>query len=136
MKVLFRRKRTKNTVTPATRPPPQPTAPTPPAVEVQEQNDPPPYSAPPSSSSDAIVPPEMAHPGVLDPSLRFTAAHMEQLWLEKDRLFARIVVQFIAERFDGNLKGWAGYKYTYINPVYPLSPLLSFSFFVGLFDWA
>jgi len=52
---------------------------------------------------------------LLDPSLNFTAAQMEQQWRAKDRMFARAVVQFIAERFDGNLKSWAGHKYTYIN---------------------
>jgi len=55
--------------------------------------------------------------GLLDPHLNFTAAQMEQQWKQKDIIFARAVVQFIAERFDGNLKGWAGYKYTYICEV-------------------
>ena len=57
--------------------------------------------------------------GLLDPNLNFTAAQMEQQWKRKDVVFARAVVQFIAERFDGNLKGWAGYKYTYICEVPP-----------------
>jgi hypothetical protein len=55
--------------------------------------------------------------GLLDPNLNFTAAQMEHQWKQKDIIFARAVVQFIAERFDGNLKGWAGYKYTYICEV-------------------
>jgi hypothetical protein len=42
---------------------------------------------------------------------------MEEQWLIKDRAFARAIVQFIAERFDGREKGWGGYKYTYICDV-------------------
>jgi len=61
--------------------------------------------------------------GLLDPNLNFTAAQMEQQWKQKDIIFARAVVQFIAERFDGNLKGWAGYKYTYICEVPPSHPM-------------
>lgn len=64
--------------------------------------------------------------GLLDPNLNFTAAQMEHQWKQKDIIFARAVVQFIAERFDGNLKGWAGYKYTYICEV----PFPTISIFV------
>jgi len=116
-RVLFRRKKVKRTATPATRPSPQ-TTPEAPSEEEGGQNDPPPYSPPPTSpTDDPIVLPQSVQRGLLDPSLPLTAAQMEQRWLEKDRLFARVVVQFIAERFDGNLRGWAGYKYTYINTV-------------------
>jgi len=116
-RVFFRRKKGKRTAPPATRLSPQATAE---ARNEEEggQNDPPPYSPPPTSpTDDAIVPSQSTQRGLLDPSLPLTAAEMEQRWLEKDRLFARAVVQFIAERFDGNLRGWAGYKYTYINTV-------------------
>jgi hypothetical protein len=120
-KVLFRRKRTKPTVTPATTRPPQPTDAPAPAAAVDDDedaaHDPPPYSPPPTATTG---PAEGGQSGVLDPSLRLTASQVEQRWQEKDRLFARVVVQFIAERFDGNLRGWAGYKYTYINAVRPL----------------
>jgi hypothetical protein len=115
-RMLFRRKRTKTAVTPAARESPA----TNPAPEVEEevQNDPPPYSPPPTApNSEATGGPA----GVLDPSLTLTASAMEQRWVERDRLFARVVVQFIAERFDGNLRGWAGYKYTYISNVRPLA---------------
>ena len=119
LKVLFRRKRTKTAAAPTSREHPA-ANPAPAAAEEEVQNDPPPYSPPPTAAnSDAMGCPA----GVLDPSLTLTASAMEQRWVEKDRLFARVVVQFIAERFDGNLRGWAGYKYTYINNVRPLSPL-------------
>ena len=84
--------------------------------------DPPPYSS--ATQPDQNVAPhamiyqEPTLPqGLLDPNLNFTAAQMEQQWRAKDRIFARAIVHFIAERFDGNLKGWAGYKYTYICEV-------------------
>lgn len=120
-KRLLRRKSKQNVPaqTPATNQPP--------AQEDDSQLDPPPYSASSASQTDhngggapqAIVstPQETAAAGLLDPNLNFTAAQMEQQWRAKDKAFARAVVQFVAERFDGNLRGWAGYKYTYINDV-------------------
>jgi hypothetical protein len=129
--MLFRRKRTKTAVTAESRE--QPAANPAPEVEEEVQNDPPPYSPPPTApNSEGTGSPA----GVLDPSLMLTASAMEQRWVERDRLFARVVVQFIAERFDGNLRGWAGYKYTYISNVSPLAPpfLTHFqSFFIAPF---
>jgi len=84
-----------------------------PPPEDNQQRDPPPYS--PSSSGRPQN--GVAQQELLDPTLNFTAAQMEQQWLIKDRAFARAVVQFIAERFDGREKGWGGYKYTYICDV-------------------
>jgi hypothetical protein len=124
-KKIFRPKRTKAAVTPAARE--STAAVAAPEVEEDVQNDPPPYSPPPTApNSEGTGSPV----GVLDPSLMLTASAMEQRWVERDRLFARVVVQFIAERFDGNLRGWAGYKYTYISNVRPLALpyfLLSYS---------
>ncbi len=98
-----------------------------PSPEEDSQHDPPPYSASSATQTDhngggapqAIVstPQESAMAGLLDPNLNFTATQMEQQWQVKDKVFARSIVQFVAERFDGNLRGWAGYKYTYINDV-------------------
>lgn len=97
-----------------------------PIPEDTAEHDPPPYSASSNARGEQGAPSQDASqesvsisPTVelLDPNLNFTAALMDQQWREKDRLFARAVVQFIAERFDGNLKGWAGYKYTYICEV-------------------
>src|SRR2546423_10276612 len=118
---------------------PVPVSPTPtqPLAEEPTQHSPPPYSAstsdrpttdtPSAGSTQENGPSESVPPrtvvtydithGLLDPHLNFTAAQMEQQWKQKDIIFARAVVQFIAERFDGNLKGWAGYKYTYICEV-------------------
>jgi hypothetical protein len=122
-KAMLRRKRTKSPVTPVEAS--QPTANPAPAAEEEVQNDPPPYSPPPTATnSDGTGGPS----GVLDPGLTLTASAMEQRWVEKDRLFARVVVQFIAERFDGNLRGWAGYKYTYISNVRLLVPHLFLAF--------
>jgi hypothetical protein len=99
----------------------------PPAQEDESHHDPPPYSASSATQTDqngggapqaiASTPQETAMSGLLDPNLNFTAAQMEQQWRAKDKAFARAVVQFVAERFDGNLRGWAGFKYTYINDV-------------------
>lgn len=124
-KMFFRPKRTKAAVTPASREPTAAAAA--PEVEEEVQNDPPPYSPPPTAPNGEATGSPV---GVLDPSLMLTASAMEQRWVERDRLFARVVVQFIAERFDGNLRGWAGYKYTYISNVRPLAPysLLPFCF--------
>jgi hypothetical protein len=105
-----------------------------PEADANAELDPPPYSASSPSQPDQSVTPDTstqvavpvavpqetvqhAQPTLLDPNLNFTAAHMEQQWRAKDKAFARAVVQFIAERFDGNLKSWAGHKYTYINEV-------------------
>jgi hypothetical protein len=90
--------------------------------DTTERDHPPPYSAPPRTDSNPPGPDEQyVLPGTgasyLDPTLNFTAAQMERHWIEKDVIFARAVVQFIAERFDGSLKSWAGYKYTYICEV-------------------
>ena len=133
---LFRRRRTKaeaqtqqtpqtttETVEPATEPAAQE-----PAPEESMESDPPPYSAPPSARHDHTTSQDSSQESMggaptttdlrlLDPNLQLSAALMEQQWLERDRIFARAVVQFIAERFDGNLKGWAGYKYTHISEV-------------------
>jgi hypothetical protein len=106
----------------------------PPAQEDDSQHDPPPYSASSATQTDpngggapqAIVatPQETAMAGLLDPNLNFTAAQMEQQWRARDKVFARAIVQFVAERFDGNLRGWAGYRYTYINDVLSLIALI------------
>jgi hypothetical protein len=95
-----------------------------PAPEENTQLDPPPYSASSTNQPDQNGTPQAATPqeiavsqSLLDPALNFTAAQMEQQWRAKDKIFARAVVQFVAERFDGNLRGWAGYKYTYICEV-------------------
>ena len=98
-----------------------------PLPEDDSQLDPPPYSGSSTTQGDQNVAPqatattqETSPQGLLDPTLNFTAAQMEQQWQVKDIIFARAVVQFIAERFDGNLRSWAGYKYTYINDVQSL----------------
>jgi hypothetical protein len=118
----------------------EPSTPTQPVAEELTQHEPPPYyssssSTPPTTTQPDTSPESNAQQngrvvvsyditqGLLDPNLNFTAAQMEQQWKRKDVIFARAVVQFIAERFDGNLKGWAGYKYTYICEVRP-SPML------------
>jgi hypothetical protein len=106
-----------------------------PEADANAEHDPPPYysassasqpdqSVTPDTSTQVVVPvavpQEIVQPvqqTLLDPTLNFTAAHMEQQWRAKDKAFARAVVQFIAERFDGNLKSWAGHRYTYINEV-------------------
>lgn len=129
MRLLRRRKTaptvptvpTQSTETPAT------TTTQAPEEDDDAQHDPPPYTGPapaqpdhsvtPETPTQAVVSQETAPQMLLDPSLNFTAAQMEQQWRAKDRIFARAVVQFIAERFDGNLKSWAGHKYTYINEV-------------------
>ena len=101
-----------------------PTAPTPippgtstdqtvPPPDDNQQSDPPPYSPSSSGRRQNRIPQQE----LLDPTLNFTAAQMEEQWLIKDRAFARAIVQFIAERFDGREKGWGGYKYTYICDV-------------------
>src|SRR5204863_8610692 len=88
-----------------------------PLPEDDIQLDPPPYSGSSTTQADqnvaartAATTQETSPQGLLDPSLNFTAAQMEQQWQVKDIIFARAVVQFIAERFDGNLRSWAGYK--------------------------
>lgn len=120
LKHLFRKKRrshlpTRSTSTCSTTHAPSPE---------DQAYDPPPYYATnpqPAENGDARpLPRETLSQGLLDPNLNFTAAHMEAQWRAKDKIFAKAVVQFIAERFDGNLKGWAGYKYTYINEVITL----------------
>jgi len=93
-----------------------------PSPEDQVQYDPPPYYASTGQgdqnpAAQTVVPQETISQGLLDPNLNFMAAQMEAQWRAKDKLFAKAIVQFIAERFDGNLKGWAGYKYTYICEV-------------------
>src|SRR5271170_7202583 len=55
-----------------------------------QQRDPPPYYASSSGQSQNGV----AQPDLLDPTLNFTAAQMEQQWLMKDKIFARAIVQF------------------------------------------
>ena len=100
-----------------------------PDAEESTDRDPPPYSASSGLRNGRSASQESGQETILisptteflDPSLGFTASLMEQQWREKDRIFARAVVQFIAERFDGNLKGWAGYKYTHISEVKPCS---------------
>jgi len=147
----LRRRRTISAEQPPTAPTPT-TTPTPssepstpasqPAVAIEEpsQNEPPPYTAsttaiqtttpatqqPDTDTARGVVSHEITQ-GLLDPNLNFTAAQMEYQWRQKDIIFARAVVQFIAERFDGNLKGWAGYKYTYICEVPPLPRISSLS---------
>ena len=128
LKRLFRRKLEPNV------PAQTSTANQPPAQEDDSQHDPPPYSASSATQTDpnggaapqAIVstPQETAMAGFLDPNLNFTAAQMEQQWRARDKVFARAIVQFVAERFDGNLRGWAGYRYTYINDVLSLIALI------------
>jgi hypothetical protein len=113
-KRLFRRN-TQPTNSTSTATPP--TAPTP---EDDAQVDPPPYSAPQPDRNEPLqgtIPQEHVSQGFLDPNLNFTATQMEQQWRAKDKIFARAMVQFIAERFDGNLRGWGGYRYTYICEV-------------------
>jgi hypothetical protein len=94
-----------------------------PVPEDDSQHDPPPYTASsptqPDQNSpiDTVLPRDNLPQGLLDPNLNFTAAQMEQQWRAKDKIFARVIIQFVAERFDGNLKGWAGYRYNYINEV-------------------
>lgn len=106
-----------------------------PAPEDDAQHDPPPYTASSTTQPDGNIPLEVAlsqdtqPQGLLDPNLNFTAAQMEQQWRAKDKLFARAIVQFVAERFDGNLKGWAGYRYTYVNEVCSLKHLYSTSIY-------
>jgi len=81
----------------------------------ETQRDPPPYyTASNGQAQNGVAPLEL-----LDPTLNFTAAQMEQQWMMKDKIFARAIVQFIAERFDGRERGWGGYKYTYICDVDP-----------------
>lgn len=99
-----------------------------PVPEDDSQHEPPPYSASSTTQPDQNTAPqatttqEQPLVGLLDPSLNFTAAQMEQQWRVKDKIFARAIVHFIAERFDGNLRSWAGYKYTYINNVSSRKP--------------
>jgi hypothetical protein len=118
-RLLFKRRKTQPTTetTTATAPiTPSPAAPPPthaPPPEDTADRQPPPYS--PSSASQPE--PNVRVSGLLDPNLNFTAAQMQQQWRAKDKRFASAVVQFVAERFDGKLKGWAGYKYTYICEV-------------------
>ena len=101
---------------------------------VRDENahlDPPPYSASANNQPDENGAPQMVVPQdtgsreLLDPNLNFSATQMEQQWRAKDKIFARAIVQFIAERFDGNLKSWAGYKYTYIREVRQVCVFLS-----------
>src|SRR5271170_5955379 len=116
IKRLLRRKTTtSSTSTPTPTPAPTSTAsdPSVPPTEDNQQRDPPPYSPSSGSQPQNGIPQQE----LLDPTLNFTAAHMEEQWAIKDRAFARAVVQFIAERFDGREKGWGGYKYTYICDV-------------------
>ena len=101
---------------------PQHAAQAPSPVDRTESNDPPPYypaPSPPVRRGTSEEEPVATSPvfEYLDPTLNLTAVLMEQQWREKDHIFARAVVQFIADRFDGRLKGWAGYTYTYICEV-------------------
>jgi hypothetical protein len=117
---LLRRRKTESSIS---RQPDSSTTIYAPVHEYAEQV-PPPYtstSTPHGHSTviaPTITPRETPSQDLLDPTLNFTAAQMEQQWRAKDKIFARAVVQFIAERFDGNLKGWGGYKYTYISEVH------------------
>jgi hypothetical protein len=106
------------TITPVATPATAPATQAPPHEESAERQ-PPPYSPSSASQPEANV----RVSGLLDPTLNFTAAQMEQQWRAKDRRFASAVVQFVAERCNGKLRGWAGYKYTYICEVQPLSIL-------------
>jgi hypothetical protein len=127
LKRLFRPKPEANVLT---RNPTSPSTAQAPVPEEDSPHEPPPYSATSTTQTDQNIAPqavqsqELPVAGLLDPTLNFTAAQMEQQWRIKDKIFARAIVHFIAERFDGNLRSWAGYKYTYINDV-PI-PLNSF----------
>ena len=116
LKRLLRRKKTlssgANTTLTSTTPPATSISQAP-SAEATYQRDPPPYSA----SGNAQGQNGSTEPQLLDPTLNFTAAQIEQQWRTKDIVFARAIVQFIAERFDGRERGWGGYKYTYICDV-------------------
>ena len=112
LKRLLRRK-TRLPPESTTSPPNAPIAQAPTADE--PLRDPPPYS----TSSNGQTRNGVAPLELLDPTLNFTAAQMEQQWMIKDKIFARAIVQFIAERFDGRERGWGGFKYTYICDVDP-----------------
>src|SRR5271169_3528989 len=81
----------------------------PPLPDDESQLDPPPYSGSSTAQADQNMTPQASSTaqetpqGLLDPTLNFTATQMEQQWRVKDIIFARAVVHFIAERFDGNL---------------------------------
>jgi hypothetical protein len=109
--ILRRRKKKPATPTPTPAPPSATHAP--PPEDTADRTQPPPYSA----SSASHPEPTVRTQSLLDPTLNFTAAQMEQQWRAKDKRFASAVVQFVAERTDGKLKGWAGYKYTHICEV-------------------
>src|ERR1700731_1419011 len=116
IKRLLRRKTTTSsasTTAPTSTPPGTATDQTVPPPDDTQHHDPPPYSPSLSGRPQNGIPQQE----LLDPTLNFTAAQMEQQWLIKDKAFARAIVQFIAERFDGREKGWGGYKYTYICDV-------------------
>ena len=116
IKRLLRRKTTTSsasTTAPTPTPPGTSTDQTVPPPDDNQHHDPPPYSPSSSGRPQNRIPQQE----LLDPTLNFTAAQMEQQWVIKDKAFARAIVQFIAERFDGREKGWGGYKYTYICDV-------------------
>src|SRR5271156_3095237 len=100
IKRLLRRKTTTSSASSTTPTPAPANTATDAAVPPPEDNqprDPPPYSPSSGSQPQNGIPQQE----LLDPTLNFTAAQMEEQWSIKDRAFARVVVQFIAERFDG-----------------------------------